>query len=192
MPPRPYGPNRDPRFALHQRQPRGDKLDARQQAICQADPAYADALRRRVSNERRFSAFMAGASYYMDLQARCAKCGDFKRRTRDRSCYPCHLARSGPNFERMKAGLAPVVQRSRASYLDRAARLAAERRDEFSARQFGDLQARSWPTGRLEVSFPNGHVEPDFSKLSWNECMNAIEMFPHLRDVFRWAGWSVD
>lgn len=189
---RAYGPGFDPRFTLHQRQPRADKLDARQRAICQADPCYAAALRNRVSNEGRFSAFMEGAPSYIDINGLCPRCGNFRRRTRDRSCYACHLARSGANFERIKAGLAPVVQRSRDGHLDRLARLKAEKNDEFTERQFGDITAKWWPTGKLEVTFADGYVEPDFSKLTWHQCMNALTMYPSLRDVLQWAGWSVD
>jgi len=138
-----YGPSHDPRFALHQRQPRADKLDARQRAICQADPAYAEALRQRVSNEGRFAAFMAGVPSYVDIDGLCPRCGNFRRRTRDRSCYACHLARSGANFERMKAGLAPVVQRSLDSHLDLLARQKAERDDDHIAGRVGDISANS-------------------------------------------------
>ncbi len=191
-PTRPYGPNSDARFALHQRQPPADKLDARQRTICHADPAYAEALRTRVSNEGRFAAFMAGVPSYIDINGLCPRCGNFRRRTRDRSCYACHLARSGANFERIRAGLAPVVQRSRESHLDLLARQRAEREDDHTVRQFGDITAKWWPTGKLEVMFPDGYVEPDMTKLGWRACMNALEMYPGLRDVLRWAGWSVD
>jgi len=187
-----YGRAHDPRFSLHQRQPRADKLDARQRAICNADAAYAEALRKRVSNEGRFAAFMSGSPSYIDIDGLCPRCGNFRRRTRDRSCYACHLARSGENFERMKAGLAPVVRRSRDSHLDLLARQKAEREDEHIACAFGDISAKRWPTGKLEVTFADGYIEPDFSKLSWHECMRALEMYPGLRDVLRWAGWSVD
>lgn len=189
---RAYGGANDPRFALHQRQPRADKLDARQRAICQADPAYADALRKRVSNEGRFAAFMSGVPSYIDIGGLCPRCGNYRRRTRDRSCYACHLARSGENFERMKAGLAPKVTRTLDSHLDLVERQRAERDDEHIRRQFGDISAKRWPTGKLEVTFGDGYVEPDFSKLTWHECMRALEMYPALRDVLRWAGWSVD
>jgi hypothetical protein len=191
-PGRAYGATHDPRFILHQRQPRANKLDARQRVICKADPAYAEALRQRVSHEARFSAFIANAPFYVDVEALCPRCGGYKRRTRDRSCYQCHLARSGANFERIKAGLTPVVQRTRDSYLDLKARERAERNDEYDARRFGDLSAKWWPTGKLEVTFPEGYVEPDMSKLTWQQCMNALAEYPALRDVFRWAGWPVD
>lgn len=135
---------------------------------------------------------MAGAASYVALEGLCPRCGNFRRRTRDRSCYACHLRRGGENFERIKAKLAPLVGRSKDSHLDLLQRQKADRDDEYSARQFGDLSAKLWPLGRLEVTFPDGYVEPDFTKLSWQACMNALEMYPGLRDVMRWAGWSVD
>jgi len=92
----------------------------------------------------------------------------------------------------MKAGLAPEVQRTLESHLDLLARKKAERNDEYDARQFGDLSAKWWPTGKLEVTFTNGYVEPDMSKLTWQQCMNALTMYPGLREVLRWAGWSVN
>jgi len=92
----------------------------------------------------------------------------------------------------MKAGLAPIASRSNDSHLDLLRRQKADRDDEFTARQFGDFSAKLWPMGRLEVTFPDGYVEPDFSKLSWQACMNALSSYPGLRDVLRWAGWSVD
>lgn len=187
-----YGVADDPRFTLHHRQPRANKLDARQRLLCMADPTYAEALGKRVAHPNRFAAFMDRAAYYIDVEKPCPKCGGFKRRTRDRSCYVCHLRRSGENFERMKAGLAPHVQRSRDSHLDLLQRRKAEKQDEFVERRFGEFVAKSWPTGKLEITFPDGYLEPDFSKLSWQECMNALEMYPGLRDVLRWASWSVD
>ena len=57
-----------------------------------------------MSSEERWSAFMAGAAYYIALERPCRRCGDFRKRTRDRSCYRCHLLRGAENFERMKAG----------------------------------------------------------------------------------------
>ena len=129
---------------------------------------------------------------YIDIDGLCPRCGNFRRRTRDRSCYACHLARSGANFERMKAGLAPIVSRSKDGHVDLVKRQKADREDEFNTRQFGDFSAKLWPMGRLEVTFPDGYVEPDMTKLSWRACMNALEMYPGLRDVLRWAGWSVD
>lgn len=189
---RPYGPNTDHRFHLHHRQPRADKLDARQRTICRADPAYAEALRQRVSDERRFSAFMAGQTFYVDFRSSCGKCGNFKRRTRDRSCYACHLGRSGENFERMKASLPPIAHRSRDSHIDLLDRQRRERADEHTTYEVAGITAKRWPTGKLEISFPHGHTEPDFSKLDWQTCMDALGMYPDLRDVLRWAGWSVD
>lgn len=189
---RPYGPNRDSRFGLHQRQPRADKLDARQRRLCKMDPAYAAALEKRVSNPARFSAFMAGLSSYVDVDGLCPKCAGFRRRTRDRSCYACHLKRSGENFERIRAGIAPVARRSKASHLDLIERRKAERNGEYVTRQFGSLTVKSWPLGRLDLVLPDGQEVTSFDKLSWHQCKRAVEMYPDLKDALRWAGWSVD
>lgn len=48
---KPVRPRHDPRFVLHQRQSRADKLDARQRRICLADPAFKEALRARVASD---------------------------------------------------------------------------------------------------------------------------------------------
>lgn len=179
----------DERFALHQRQPRANKLDARQRAICELDLAYREALRARVSHAGRFSAYIERIPYYIELEAPCPKCGGFKRRTRDRSCYACHLKRSGDNFERMKAGIAPVVQRSLDSHLDLLERQKRASNGEHQVREFGSLTAKRWPTGRLEIHFPNGQYETDLSKRTGPEVYNAMERFPDLKDALTWAGW---
>lgn len=181
--------NYDPRFALHHRQPRADKLDARQRAICDVDQAYAEALQARVKHEGRFSAYMAHATLYIDLDAPCPKCGGFRKRTRDRSCYQCHIKRSGENFERMKAGLPPVVSRRLDSHLDLLARRKAERDGEHVAVIIGALSAKRWPTGRLEILYPTGQHEPDLCKREGWEIENAIARYPELKDVLVWAGW---
>jgi hypothetical protein len=191
-PKRPYGPNADARFTLHQRQPRADKLDARQRRLCKTDPPFAAALEKRVANPARFYAFMARLPSYVDVDRPCPKCKSIKRRTRDRSCYTCHLARSGENFERIRAGLAPVAQRSNASHLDLIERKKAERNGEYVTRQFGSMTVRSWPLGRLDLVLPDGREVANFEKLTWQECKRAVDMFPDLKDALRWAGWSVD
>ncbi len=188
-PSRPHGPRRDPRFALHQRQPRADKLDAEQRRLCHADPAFREALRARVASANRFSAFLAGASYYNDLERPCGKCGSGRRRTRDRSCYTCHLRRGGTNFERMKAGIAPVVNRSKAGHLDLLERQRAEREGECETRTFGTITVTRWPLGRLEVLFPDGYREPDLSKQDGKHVHRLMEMLPELQDALVWAGW---
>lgn len=185
------GPNYDARFALHQRQPRADKLDQRQRLLCRADLAFAEALRGRVASPTRFAAFLEGVALYVDLERPCIKCGGIKKRTRDRSCYGCHLARSGVNFERMKAGLAPVVSRNQDSLSDMQNRLRAERNGEFEERDFSGLIAKYWPTGRLEVTFPDGYHEPDMSKLGYDGIKLAITDFPQLVLALAWAGWNI-
>lgn len=189
-PPRPTGVGFDPRFQLHHRQPRANKLDARQRTLCRADAAFAEALRGRVSNPERFSAFIAGAASYIVLDSPCLKCGSLKKRTRDRSCHGCHLRRSGENFERMKAGVPPVVARSLDSHLDLLGRAKSERKGEHLTAEFHGLTAYRWPTGRLEVLFPDGHNEPDLSKLSTREIINAMTEYPALREAMKWAGWT--
>lgn len=185
------GPNHDPRFALHQRQPRANKLDQRQRLLCRVDMAFAEALRGRVASPARFAAFLEGVALYVDFERPCARCGGIKRRTRDRSCYGCHLARSGANFERMKAGLSPVVSRNQDSLSDMQMRERAERNGESEERNFSGLIAKYWPTGRLEVTFPDGYNEPDMSKLGYDGIKLAITDFPQLVLALAWAGWTI-
>ena len=142
-----------------------------------------------MSHAGRFSAFMERATYYIDLEAPCPKCGAFKRRTRDRSCYVCHLNRGGSNFERMKAGLAPVVSRSKAGHLDILERKKREKDGECLVRKFGELTATRWPTGRLEIKFPNGAHEPDLSLLHPTVMQHALDNVPELTEALVWAGW---
>ena len=188
-PPRPHGPQSDPRFALHQRQPRADKLDARQRRLCLADHAFGEALRARVTSAERFSAFMDGATYYIALERPCDRCGDFRKRTRDRSCYRCHLNRGAENFERMRAGLAPKVMRNKDSHLDLLERQRAEREGECDTRKFGSLTVIRWPTGRLEVLFPDGHRELDLVKADPRHVHQLMDILPELKAALIWAGW---
>jgi hypothetical protein len=190
-PTRPHGPHSDPRFTLHHRQPRADKLDAQQRRLCHADPAFLAALGTRVASPARFAAFLSGRPTYMAVERPCATCGDYRKRTRDRSCYGCHLKRGGENFQRMQAGLAPVVTRNRDSHLDLMERKRAERKGDHLTRSFGDLTARQWPLGRLDVTFPDGWHEPDLQKLSPIELRNAVAEFPDLASALEWAGWTL-
>lgn len=186
---RPHGPQSDPRFTLHHRQPRADKLDARQRRLCLVDHTFKEALRARVASAERFSAFMDGAAFYIALERSCAKCGDFRKRTRDRSCYRCHLLRGAENFERMKAGLAPKVMRNKDSHLDLLERQRAERGGDCDTRQFGSLTVTRWPTGRLEVLFPDGFHEPDLAKTDRRHVYRLMDTLPELKDALIWAGW---
>ena len=147
------------------------------------------ALRSRVSSEGRWSAFVAGASYYIALEKPCGRCGDFRKRTRDRSCYRCHLLRGAENFERMKAGLAPKVMRNMDSHLDLLDRQRRERDGDCIIREFGAITVTRWPTGRLEVVFPDGHHERDLAKRKPEEVYRAMELLPELKDALVWAGW---
>jgi len=142
-----------------------------------------------VASAERFSAFLAGATYYVALERPCGKCGSAKKRTRDRSCYGCHLQRGGANFERMKAGLAPEVARSRDSHLDLLERQRAERDGDCEIRTFGTITVTRWPTGRLEVLFPDGYREADLAKRDGKHVHRLMDMLPELRDALIWAGW---
>lgn len=184
-------PRYDPRFTLHQTQPRADKLDARQRRLCQADPAFLEALKGRVENAERFAAFLDGGAFYVALGRPCATCGDFRKRTRDRSCYDCHLMRGGENFKRMRAGLAPEVLRCNDGHLDLLTRKRAERQGDCLSRAFGKLEATRWPLGRLEITFPDGHHEIDLARLSLQELVIAMREFPMLAEALNWAGWTV-
>jgi hypothetical protein len=144
-----------------------------------------------VASPARFAAFLDGAPSYVAVERPCAKCGDHRKRTRDRACYGCHLRRSGENFERMKAGLAPKVSRSRDGHLDLLERRRAEKGGECATYALHGLTAKRWPTGRLEVTFPDGWNERDMATLSERELLNAIGEFPTLADVLRWAGWTL-
>lgn len=187
--PRPHGPQSDPRFTPHHRQPRADKLDARQRQLCLANEALKEALRMRVASAERFSAFMDGVAFYIALERPCPKCGDFRRRTRDRSCYRCHLTRGGENFERMKAGLAPKKMRSKDGHLDLLERKRRKRNGECEIREFGTITVTRWPTGRLEVLYPDGYREHDLAKTDPRHVYQLMDTLPELKDALIWAGW---
>jgi hypothetical protein len=151
-----FGPHIDPRFTLHQQQPRADKLGIAQRRLCRMDHVFADALRKRVANPIRWDAFLAGKPDYQGHA--CPKCGSTRRRTRDRSCYLCKLQANAENFGRIRIGIAHVANRTRAGYFDLLARRKQERSGDcatFSADRFA---ARQYPTGRLEVRAPDVHI----------------------------------
>ncbi|TPE62311.1 hypothetical protein FJQ54_07250 [Sandaracinobacter neustonicus] len=182
-------PRHDPRFVLHAAQPRANKLDARQRAICKVDPAFADALSARVNDPRRFAAFAVGATSYIRMAEPCPRCEGFRRRVRDRSCYACHLNRGRDNFERMRAGLSPHKLRSRDSQLDVLSRQRREKAGEFLERTFGSVTVKLFPSGRLEVHYPDGYVEPDLGKVDGRRVWELMDMLPELRDALIWARW---
>ena len=92
----------------------------------------------------------------------------------------------------MKAGIAPKVKRSLDSHLDVLARQRADRVGPAEVVTMGRVTARRWLMGQLEVTFDNGETEADINRRSFGEIMNAMVRYPELRDVLRWAGWSVD
>lgn len=89
----------------------------------------------------------------------------------------------------MKAGISPVVSRNKDSHLDLLARVKAERKGEFISAQFGKLLVKRYPTGRLEVTFPDGYCERDLNQCDNSHIQRLIEMLPELQDALIWAGW---
>jgi hypothetical protein len=89
----------------------------------------------------------------------------------------------------MKAGLAPKVMRSKDSHLDLLERQRAERGGECDTREFGTITVTQWPTGPLEVLFPDGYREPDLAKTDPRHVYRLMDMLPELRDALVWAGW---
>ncbi|KQM99291.1 hypothetical protein ASE85_11350 [Sphingobium sp. Leaf26] len=89
----------------------------------------------------------------------------------------------------MKAGLSPKVKQSRDGYLDMLDRQRRERDDEFITKEFGRIKVKLLPTGRLEVTYPDGYVEPDLRKASGQRVWELMEMLPELKDALIWAGW---
>lgn len=89
----------------------------------------------------------------------------------------------------MRAGIAPKVMRNKDSHLDLLERQRAERDGECDTRQFGSLAVTRWPTGRLEVLFPDGFREPDLVKTDPKHVHSLMDTLPELRDALIWAGW---
>jgi hypothetical protein len=89
----------------------------------------------------------------------------------------------------MKAGLAPKIMRNKESHLDLLERKRAESEGKCDTRQFGSVIVTRWPTGRLEVLFPDGHREDDLAKVEPRKVYNAMENLPELKDALIWAGW---
>jgi hypothetical protein len=145
-----YGARHDKRFDLHSQQPRASKLTGEQFRLCQTDSAYASALRCRVSDPDRWTAFLAGARHYEGRQ--CGKCGSNRRRTRDGSCYDCLLTANRNDWALISKGIAPPAQHSRAGYLDSLERQQRERSGEVTEFRAGSWTARQYPTGRLAVT----------------------------------------
>lgn len=109
----------DPRFTLHGRQPRSDKLDRQQRRLAIQDEAFAEALRVRVSSPARWAAFLAGRNTYTGMP--CMRCGSTQRRVRDCGCMSCK--RDPAAWGAILAGHRPSATRSRDSHNQRLAML---------------------------------------------------------------------
>lgn len=185
-----YGPKHDSRFTVHHRQPRGGKLTREQLRLCRTDPAYEAALRPRVSDPARWTAFLSGRSQYHGRA--CSRCGSHLRRVRDSSCYACMLATNSSDWEKLRAGIAPPAQRSIAGWADLRERRRREASGEYLEHTFGPFVARRYPTGRLSVQADSLHInQPNWASVPRTRVIQLCGVFPDLRDVLAWAGWPV-
>ncbi len=185
-----YGPKHDPRFTAHHCQPRGGKLDRRQRQLCRVDPSYQAALRPRVSDPARWDAFLGGSSQYRGKP--CRKCGSTSRRVRDASCYDCLLTTNSSDWEKLRAGVAPPAGHTRAGLEALREQQRREALGECLEDVFGPFTARRYPTGRLEVVAESLHINtPDLASLPAPRVIYLCRLYPELRDVLAWAGWSV-
>lgn len=73
--------------------------------------------------------------------------------------------------------------------MDVLERQRAEREGQCETRTFGTVTVTRWPTGRLELLFPDGYREHDLSKRQGREVHNLMELLPELKDALIWAGW---
>lgn len=185
-----YGPKHDCRFTMHHRQPRGGKLTREQLRLCGIDPAYEAALRPRVSDPARWAAFLAGRSQYHGKS--CSRCGSRLRRVRDSSCYACLLATNGRDWEKLRAGIAPPAERTRAGLQALREQRRREASGEYLEDIFGPFVARRYPTGRLAVQADSLHIHTsDLASIPGPRIIHLCRLYPELRDVLAWAGWSV-
>lgn len=181
--------------AAYGRQPRASVLDSEQRKIALVDPAFREALRKRVRNPERFAAFMARQPFYMAPDRACGLCGGQRKRPRDHTCYDCILDRNRDDWEMMQAGVRPASQRSLDGHRDLLERQRRERSGENISRSWsttepaGTLTVTRWPTGRLEVLFPDGHREADLGKHSGRYVHRLCVMLPELAEALEWAGW---
>lgn len=185
-----YGPKHDPRFTTHHRQPRGGKLTREQLRLCRTNPAYAEALRPRVSDPSRWAAFLAGRSQYHGKP--CRKCGSTSRRVRDCSCYACLLATNTSDWQKLRVGIAPPAQRTRAGLNALREQRRREASGEYLEDVFGPFTARRYPTGRLAVKAETLYIDtPDLASIPSSQIVYLCRHHPDLRNVLAWAGWSV-
>lgn len=185
-----YGPKHDSRFTMHHRQPRGGKLTRGQLRLCRTDPAYEAALRPRVSDPARWEAFLVGRPQYHGKP--CRKCGSTSRRVRDASCYGCLIRTNSSDWEKLRAGIAPPAKRTRAGLEALREQQRREASGECREVIYGPFVARRYPTGRLSIQAESLHInQPDLASLPGPRIMHLCRLYPELRDVLAWAGWSV-
>lgn len=184
-----YGPAFDPRFTMHQLQPRGFRLTSKQRDVCRRDPAFRQALRQRVADPARWAAFMSGAVWFTGKT--CSRCGSQRRRVRSCDCYDCMLKRNRQDWDLIQSGHGPTSQRTRDSYLDRFERQRRERAGEYEEYVSGAFTARQYPTGRLSLVSPQHSInQPDMARLDGGTVHRLAEQYPDVLEVLRWAGWA--
>lgn len=185
-----FGQHFDERFRLHHCQPRSDKLCRGQLKLCHADHAFASALRQRVSSPARWEAFVECSPEYCGTP--CPQCASTRRRTRDRSCYACKLKKNESNWERIRAGIQPIANRSRAGYLDRIDAARKERGGECARYSINGITAQAYATGRLDVQCLEHHINSQhFEQIAPQQIVSLVSRVPGLRACLEWAGWSV-
>jgi len=186
--PRVIGPHNDLRFSLHHAQPRSFRLTRQQRALCKRDPAFSEALRKRVSNPARWEAFIAGRSWYEGKP--CKRCGSTRRRVRSCDCYDCLLTVNRSDWSLMRSNVTPPSKNSRDGYLDRMERTKRERAGECERFAYGAFTATQYPTGRLAVHSDIHSIhQPDLARLEGRQVHALCDRFPDLVEVLRWAGW---
>lgn len=184
-----YGPEHDPRFSMHQIQPRGFRLTRKQRDICHRDPAFQQALRQRVADPTRWAAFISGAVWFTGKE--CRRCGSQRRRVRSCDCYDCMLKTNRQDWDLIQSGHGPTAQRTRESYLDRFERQRRERAGEHQEYVSGAFTASQYPTGRLSLVSPQHNInQSDIASLDASRVYDLAERYPDVLEILRWAGWA--
>ncbi|MCY1225706.1 hypothetical protein D9M69_300610 [compost metagenome] len=176
----------DPRFVLHRQQPRAEFLTPALRRIALADPAFAVALRARVSNPDRWAAFIAGERYFLGKP--CATCSSTRRRPRDGCCLDCVYRRNAGDWALMRRGVMPPAQRSRDGHAAHRAAMKAPAA-VYERNGWGFKHAAGIDYYRDARHPANGWIRCDL--LSPAQLFHLIETQPDLQHCARVAGWSV-
>ncbi|HSD35924.1 MAG TPA: hypothetical protein VLC92_00350 [Rhodocyclaceae bacterium] len=85
----------------------------------------------------------------------------------------------------------PGATRTRAGWLDQQDVQRRLKAGEFNAIDVGDVQAREYPDGRLEVLAPEGLRHRDYREIPFNRLCQLASQYPDLVTVLERAGWAV-